>query len=128
LWCALACGAEESEGPGERALAPGSATATAGSPQGAIVATPTPDSGAVGAEVTLTASGLPPGASVEIGFGAAQANFEVLGHATVDARGGLVSVVTVPSWAEAGRGYHFVIALVDQPPLALSRPFRVTPR
>jgi hypothetical protein len=46
----------------------------------------------------------------------------------VDAQGNLSGVVTVPSWAEAGRDYHFVIARVNQPPLGLSRPFRVTAR
>jgi hypothetical protein len=97
-------------------------------PETQIVPTLSPTTGSTGSQVTLTASGLPAGAAVEIGFGAPQENFEVLTQATVDAQGNLSSVVTVPTWAVAGRGYHFSVAPVNQPPIALSRVFNVTAR
>jgi hypothetical protein len=126
---AVACAGDDAARDGSDAPQPAevvaSPTDTAGS---GVVPSLSPASGAAGTRVTLTASGLPPGLALEIGFGAPMQNFEVLAQATVDAQGSLSSVVTVPSWAEAGRAYHFVMAPVNQPPLGLSRPFQVTAR
>jgi hypothetical protein len=123
---ALACGGdgESTEGAGATQAAD-SAAASADASGSGIVPSLSPATAAVGAQVTLTASGLPGGATIEIGFGAPMENYEVLTQAPADAQGNLSSVVTVPSWAEAGRVYHFVIAQVNQPPLGLSRPFPV---
>jgi hypothetical protein len=122
-----ACGGSEGPEAGEGADPPSESAAAAPdtAPSG-IVPRLSPASGAVGSQVTLTAAGLPAGAEIEIGFGAPQESFEVLTRVNADAQGNLSSVVTVPSWAQAGREYRFVIARVDQPPLGLSRVFRVT--
>jgi hypothetical protein len=120
-------------GENDAEVEPGAEPGSAGAPPPTqptgpqIVPTLTPATGSAGSQVTLTASGLPAGAAVEIGFGAPQENFEILTRTTVDAQGNLSSVVTVPTWAQPGRGYHFAVAPVDQPPIGLSRVFNVTP-
>jgi hypothetical protein len=76
--------------------------------------------------VTIRAGGLPPGGQFEVGFGAANSNFEILGQARADSLGELTAVVKIPGWAEAGKGYQFVVAPVNQPPRAISDTFRVT--
>jgi hypothetical protein len=96
-------------------------------PDPARVHSISPGSGAPGTDVTLRAGGLPPGSEVEIGFGAPNTNFEILGRATVDSAGEISTTLAVPDWAEPGRGYMFVVALVNQPPRAASDTFRVTP-
>jgi hypothetical protein len=85
-----------------------------------------PTTGGPGTEVTVRAGGLPPGGQFEVGFGAANSNFEILGQARADSLGELSTIVKVPAWAEAGKGYQFVVAPVNQPPRALSDTFRVT--
>jgi hypothetical protein len=122
-----ACGQEggtDERAPGHESAIP----ATLEPPRDpAAVRSITPSSGPPRTEVTLRAGGLPPGMNVEIGFGAANTNFEILGQARADSVGEVGMTVVVPAWAEAGRGYLFVVAPVNQPPRAASDTFRVTP-
>jgi hypothetical protein len=62
----------------------------------------------------------------EIGFGAPNTSFEILGRATSDSVGELSAALAVPAWAAPGSGYMFVVAPVNQPPRAASDTFRVT--
>lgn len=68
-----------------------------------------PQSGEPGTSVTLDARGLTPGATVTIGFGPPQSEYETLHYVVVDADGTLRTTARVPDWAEADRGYVFVV-------------------
>lgn len=83
----------------------------------------------IGAEVLVTARGLPPATPVEIGFGPPRSEYEVLARSTSDAGGRVAERVRVPSWAEAGRRYVFVAAEADAGPgrtKLVSEPFLVS--
>jgi hypothetical protein len=119
---AFACrGDPPPEEPPARAPLPG-----LGDP--AVVRSISPDGGAPGTEVILRAGGLPRDTEVEIGFGAPNTDFEILGRARTDSLGDVTATLAVPAWAIPGQGYMFVVAPVDQPPRAASDTFRVTPR
>lgn len=84
--------------------------------------------GAAGSEVHVTASGLPPGGQVEIGFGPPSSEYEVLARSDSDADGRVSGRVRVPSWVETGRRYVFVVAEADAGPgrtKLVSEPFLV---
>lgn len=88
-----------------------------------------PQQGPTGSQVQITASGFPADTAVEIGFGPPQSEYEVTSQARTDAQGRLTTTVEVPSWAEDGRPYVFVVAeRGNQPnlPKAVSDPFTVT--
>jgi hypothetical protein len=124
LTVAAGCGGPEPREGAPEGAAPAPEVQAPADP--ATVRSIAPASGAPGTEVTVRAGGLPPGARFEVGFGAANTNFEILGQAAADSLGELSVVVKVPEWAEAGRGYQFVVAPVNQPPRAASDTFRVT--
>ena len=85
-----------------------------------------PHDGPVGTDVQLTLQGFPPDTRVDIGFGPPDSEYSVLRTATTSGNGTLDTTATVPSWAESGRRYVFVVAdNVDQEPKAISGTFTV---
>lgn len=105
------CGVLGSEDPEPRAEEP--------------AVTVSPQQAAPGAQVTLQARGFPGRNTVQIGFGPPQSEYEVLGQAQTDAAGRLRTTVTVPTWAESGRDYVWVVADRDNEPRVISDRFRV---
>lgn len=87
--------------------------------------TVSPRQAAPGAQVTLRARGFPGRNTVQIGFGPPQSEYEVLGQAQTDAAGRLNATVTVPTWADSGRDYVWVVADRDNEPRVVSDRFRV---
>lgn len=67
-----------------------------------------PQRGETGASVTLEARGLIPRATITIGFGQAQSEYEILESLEADQDGSLRTTARVPDWAEADRDYVFV--------------------
>lgn len=85
-----------------------------------------PRQGAPGEEVRITASGFPATSSVVIGFGPPQSEYSELSRVQTDAQGSVSTSVAVPSWAESGRDYVWVVADPSTRPRAISDPFQVT--
>lgn len=75
----------------------------------------TPRSGDTGTRVTVRGTGFEPNDRVEIGMGPPQSEYDVLGHARADANGSVRATVEVPSWAENGRDYVFVVSSTSRP-------------
>ena len=119
------CGDDAAPDPDAGSGAPPPAAPTP-PPDPARVHSISPTNGPPGTAVTIRAGGLPAATEFEIGFGAANSNFEILGRASSDGAGELSVTLSVPAWAEPGRSYVFVVAPVNQPPRAASDTFRVT--
>lgn len=103
--------------------APGDAPAD---PPGAPVEarlTVSPQTGETGTQVTLHAHGLSPGATITIGFGPPQSEYETLETRPADSDGSLRTTARVPAWAEADRVYVFV---ADGPNSLAVADFQVT--
>ena len=106
----LACGGS-GDGPDEPAPEPGISV--------------TPMSAAPGEQVTVRARGFPANNTVRIGFGPPRSEYEVLRQEATDAAGAVSVSVRVPTWAETGRGYVWVVADRDNEPRVVSDTFRV---
>ena len=95
-------------------------------PGGAAAVTLESHAGAPGDEVRVEGRGFPAGAELDLGFGPPESEYEVLRTVTADAQGEVGVTATVPSWAEPGRAYVFVLAAPRNDPRAISEPFHVT--
>lgn len=84
-----------------------------------------PTRGTHDTDVTVRASGLPPGARAGIGLGPPQSEYEIVTHATADESGNVVATVNVPNWAEVGRDYLWAVRAPGGAD-AVSERFRVT--
>lgn len=84
-----------------------------------------PATGDLGTTVRLEAYGLTPGATITVGFGPPQSEYEVLDQVRADSDGSIRTTVSVPDWADRGRDYVFV---ADGPDGLAIADFRVTTR
>jgi hypothetical protein len=133
LFLALAgCGGGGGESAPAPEPAPSPAPAPAPAPErppapapGELQISISPHSGPVGTPVTVRAGGFEPRAEVGIGIGLPESEYDVIGHATADASGEVVTVVEVPAWTEPGRDYLFVARAPDGRDVISSR-FMVT--
>lgn len=85
-----------------------------------------PDSGSVGDDVQIQASGFEPGQEVGIGFGPPNSEFDIFTRVIADGAGGVTTTVAVPDWAESGREYVFAVSAEGGRTKAISTRFRVT--
>jgi len=69
----------------------------------------TPVAGKAGDVVTLGATGFKPASEVDIRFGLTEASSASIGKVTTDSHGAVLQKVTVPSTAESGKVYVFVV-------------------
>jgi LysM repeat protein len=69
----------------------------------------TPVTGKAGDAITLGATGFKPNSAVDIRFGLTEASSASIGKVTTDSHGAVLQKVTVPSTAEAGKAYVFVV-------------------
>lgn len=86
----------------------------------------TPQQGSPGEEVHVAASGFPASSEVVIGFGPPQSEYSELRRVRTDADGAVSTRVAVPSWADTGREYVWVVADPSTRPRAISDRFQVT--
>lgn len=126
---AAGCAGGDEAVPEEGALPEGEVPEEGGAPP-ANTAEPTvslsPQQGSTGSQVQITASGFPENTAVEVGFGPPESEYEVISQAQTNAQGRLTTTVEIPSWAENGRSYVFVVAERDNQPKAVSDRFTVT--
>lgn len=85
-----------------------------------------PDSGPPGTTVRLTGSGLPANAHVQVGRGLARSEYEVVERVHSDAQGNVSTTATVPSHADPGDRWVFVLVTEDPRVRAVSGEFQVT--
>ena len=85
----------------------------------------TPRGGAIGSEVLLEATGLPPQARLLIAFANLQ-GYQLLQRVETDDAGSFTTTETVPPWAIVGGVHYFFTSYSDERPLALSDGFHVT--
>ncbi len=85
-----------------------------------------PQSGAAGTSVTLSASGLPSDAAVVIGGGAPRSAYEVLDRARTTADGTLQAAVRIPEWAGDRERFVLTLSAPDGSWKVRSAPFQVT--
>ena len=69
----------------------------------------TPVSGKAGDSITLGATGFKPSSEVDIRFGQSETTTESIGKVTTDSHGAVLQKVTVPSTAQSGKVYVFVV-------------------
>ncbi len=69
----------------------------------------TPVSGKAGDSITLGATGFKPSSEVDIRFGLTETTTESIGKATTDSHGAVLQKVTVPTTAQSGKVYVFVV-------------------
>jgi hypothetical protein len=86
----------------------------------------TPQAGSPGTRITVRAEGFTPGATVDIGFGRVNSEYDVLTSDQADAAGALVTDVPVPDFADPEDQWVFVAADLDRGVKAISDPFDVT--
>ena len=84
-----------------------------------------PRGGAIGTEVSLGATGLPPQANLLIAFANLQ-SYQLLQRVTTDSEGRFTTTEKVPPWAIVGGVHYFFASFSDERPLALSDGFHVT--
>ena len=84
-----------------------------------------PQSGPPGADVRLTAAGLPSDAAVEIGAGRRRSEYEVLERVRTTAEGRVEATLALPGHADPGDHWVFVVRTADRRAEARSEPFRV---
>lgn len=70
-----------------------------------------PYSGPPGSTVTLFASGFPPGAQVQLGFGPPQSEYEVVATREIAADGELTALLQIPTWVAPSDELVAVVAL-----------------
>lgn len=84
-----------------------------------------PRGGAIGTEVILEATGLPPQANLLVAFANLQ-SYQLLQPVTTDSDGRFTTTEKVPPWAKVGGVHYFFASFSDERPLALSGGFHVT--
>lgn len=98
-------------------------------PEGAaqvLTASITPVTAKPGDTLTLGATGFNASVNVEIRFGLSKDQTEVIGNTTTDGNGALLQKVTVPSIAQAGKTYVFVVKVRDTSTQALSNSLTIS--
>lgn len=85
-----------------------------------------PESGPPGTEVHLTGHGYAPSATVQIGVGPVDAEYEVVASAQTSAGGELKATAVIPAPARGGRSYVFVATQESAPWKVVSNPFTIT--
>jgi hypothetical protein len=114
---------------GARAIS-GEFTTTSGQPDepGAPDAnvTVTPQEGPANSVVRLQATGFSPNTPVEIGFGGVESEYDIIAQATTNANGELDRTVQVPSFAQPGNQYVFVVTPQDSTQTTISNVFTIT--
>ncbi|WP_457092728.1 LysM peptidoglycan-binding domain-containing protein [Microvirga sp. P5_D2] len=85
-----------------------------------------PQSGAAGTSVTVSATGLPSDAAVVIGGGAPRSAYEVLDRTRTTATGTLQATVRIPEWAGDRERFALTLAAPDGSWKVRSAPFQVT--
>lgn len=73
-----------------------------------------PDSGPPGTSITLTASGFPPGARVQIGLGRFESEYDVIATREIGDNGVLTVDLTIPAAADTGEEWVGVVVLNRQ--------------
>ena len=86
----------------------------------------TPESGAAGSTVTVSATGLPPDRPVAIGGGAPRSAYEVLDNARTTAEGTFQASVKIPEWASDYDRFVLTIADTEGEWKVRSAPFQIT--
>ncbi|MGC9467722.1 MAG: GerMN domain-containing protein [Anaerolineae bacterium] len=86
-----------------------------------------PQSGPVGTQVQVTATGFPPEVPVKIGFGRPESEYDVLKTAQTDADGEVDIQIAIPEFADPEDTWLLVVATTDGAITELSDPFDVTP-
>ena len=84
-----------------------------------------PRGGAIGADVTLEATGLPPQANLLIAFANLQ-SYQLLQSVLTDDDGSFTTTEKVPPWAMLDGVHYFFGSFSDERPLAMSDGFHVT--
>ncbi len=84
-----------------------------------------PTSGPPGARIDVVAAGFPPDATVEIGVGRVDSEYDVIATAETDADGRAETQITMPSFVEPGDPYVIVVADEYRPIKAISEVFDV---
>jgi len=79
-----------------------------------------------GATVTLAATGFNASVNVEIRFGLIKDQTEVIGNTATDANGAILQKVTVPSSAQAGKTYVFVVRVKNTTTQAVSNTLTIS--
>jgi hypothetical protein len=131
LACALAaCAAHEMPPPmplpmPPQAPPPGTPTTQPGAVQPDVTLGFAPRWGSPGSAVQVTAPGLTPNATVEIGFALPGELPRPLGTYTTDAQGTLNASVRVPDWAQTGRVYSFFVGVPGQEPRLIRDGFHI---
>lgn len=87
----------------------------------------TPSRGAVGSEVTLTATGLPRNTEVVVRATVPTSDLQEISRVETDASGRLQTTVPVPDQAQQGEELQFVIETADQRVRVASEPFAIEP-
>ena len=86
----------------------------------------TPSSGKAGDVITLGTTGFKPNSEVDIRFGLTESATESIGKATTDSRGAVLQKVDVPTTAQSGKSYVFVVrSTANTAELAVSNTFTV---
>lgn len=84
-----------------------------------------PSTGPPGAVVEVVAEGFPPDASVEVGLGREDSEYDVVDTASTGADGTLTAQVTIPEAADPQERWVVVVTTVDRALEAVSKPFQV---
>ncbi len=87
-----------------------------------------PQSGARGTLVTVSAIHLPAITPVQIGIGAIGTGFEVLHQLMTSPEGAITDTVRVPAWVTRDRSHVFIVFDIYFRPISMSGPFHVTDR
>ncbi len=84
-----------------------------------------PPDGPPGTQVDVTAEGLPPGATVEIGVGRENAEYDVVDTVQTESDGSLTAQVAIPPYAEPDERWVVVVTTQDRSLKAVSNVFQV---
>jgi hypothetical protein len=85
-----------------------------------------PTQGPPNSVVRLQAVGFAPNTTVEIGFGEVESEYDVIAQAVTDGNGAIDREVTIPSFAQPGDQYVFVVTSQGSTADSLSNVFTVT--
>ncbi|MBI1299238.1 LysM peptidoglycan-binding domain-containing protein [bacterium] len=99
---------------------------TSGDTQPAVPVQIEPTSGPPGANVQVTASGLPANAIIEMGAGQINTEYDIIAQAQSDAQGNLNRSVRIPELANAGEEWVIAVTPSGSPADYISNQFTVT--
>ncbi|MFW6135432.1 MAG: GerMN domain-containing protein [Chloroflexota bacterium] len=102
------------------------ATATRPSTPTTVAVAISPSSGPPGTDVRVVAQGFPPNASVEIGVGREDSEYDVVDTLQTLADGSLTTQVTIPSYSDVEERWVVAVTTQDRAVTGLSNVFQVT--